>query len=297
VIHESALRYRGSRYLWAALALTLACAVIYSTQRGLRPAGGGTWQGYVVGTIGALLIVWLTCLGIRKRRYASSVGSVAGWTSAHIYLGLALIPIATLHCAAKFGWNVHTLAYVLMCVVIVSGITGIYGYLSFPSLLSTNRSGGPRSQLFAELYALDNEGREVAGRCVAAINTAVKSSIERTAIGGGVFSQLFGRDQSLFILEEAAAGAKESGITGNRDQQRVIDYVSNRVPRADKRVEASNLQTLVLILCRRQAVLRRIRLDVRLHAWLKIWLYVHVPLSIALLVSLIVHIVTTFIYW
>jgi hypothetical protein len=69
------------------------------------------------------------------------------------------------------------------------------------------------------------------------------------------------------------------------------------VPRADKRVEAANLQTLVLILCRRQAVLRRIRLDVRLHAWLKIWLYVHVPLSIALLAALIVHIVTTFIYW
>jgi hypothetical protein len=297
VIHESALRYRGARYLWTALALTLVCTVIYSTQRGLRPAGGGTWQGYVLGTIGALLIVWLTCLGIRKRRYASSVGSAAGWTSAHIYLGLALIPIATLHCAAKFGWNVHTLAYVLMCVVIVSGITGIYGYLSFPSLLSMNRSGGPRSQLFAELYALDNEGREVAGRCVAAINTAVKSSIERTAIGGGVFSQLFGRDQSLFILEEAAAGAKQGGITDNRDQQRVIDYVSNRVPRADKRVEASNLQTLVLILCRRQAVLRRIRLDVRVHAWLKIWLYVHVPLSIALLVALTVHIVTTFIYW
>jgi hypothetical protein len=297
VIHESALRYRSARYLWAALALTLVCAVIYSTQRGLRPAGGGTWQGYVVGTIGALLIAWLTCLGIRKRRYASTVGSVAGWTSAHIYLGLALIPIATLHCAAKFGWNVHTLAYVLMCAVILSGIAGIYAYLSFPSLLSANRSGGPRSQLFAELYALDNEGREVAGRCVAAINTAVKSSIERTAIGGGVFSQLFGRDQSLFILEVIAAGANKTGITDNRDQQRVIDYVSNRVPRADKRVEASNLQTLVLILCRRQAVLRRIRLDVRLHAWLKVWLYVHVPLSIALLVALIVHIVTTFIYW
>ncbi len=297
MIHEGALRYRGARYLWAALLLLLACTLIYSTQRGLRPAGGGTWQGYVLGTIGALLIVGLTWLGIRKRRYASTVGSVAGWTSAHVYLGLSLIPIATLHCAAKFGWNVHTLAYVLMCAVVLSGIAGIYSYLNFPQLLSANRSGGPRSQLFAELYALDNEGREVAAHCKAAINTAVKSSIERTAIGGGVLSQLFGRDQSLFILEETAAGSNETGLTENRDQQRVIDYVSNRVPRADKRVEAANLQTLVLILCRRQAVLRRIRFDVRLHAWLKIWLYVHVPLSIALLAALIVHIVTTFIYW
>jgi hypothetical protein len=73
--------------------------------------------------------------------------------------------------------------------------------------------------------------------------------------------------------------------------------VSNRVPRADKRIEPSNLQSLVLILCRRQAVLRRIRRDVRLNAWLKMWLYVHVPLSIALITALIVHIVTTFLYW
>lgn len=297
MIHEGALRYRGAQYLWVSLGLTLACAILYSTQSGLRPAGGGTWQGYVLGIVGALLILWLAWLGIRKRRYTSAVGSVAGWTSAHVYLGLSLIAIATLHCAAKFGWNVHTLAYVLMCAVILSGLVGIYCYLNFPQLLSENRSGGPRSKLFAELYALDNEGREVAGRCNVAVNTAVKSSIERTAIGGSVFNQLFGRDRSLYIREEAIAGSNKTGLSDNNDQQGVIEYVSNRVPRADKRIEPSNLQSLVLILCRRQAVLRRIRRDVRLNAWLKMWLFVHVPLSIALITALIVHIVTTFLYW
>jgi hypothetical protein len=297
MIHEGALRYRGARFLWISLGLILACAILYSTQRGPRPAGGRTWQGYVLGSVGALLILWLAWLGIRKRRYASTVGSVAGWTSAHVYFGLSLTAIATLHCAAKFGWNVHTLAYALMCAVILSGLAGIYSYLNFPQLLSENRSGGPRSQLFAELYALDNEGREIAARCNAAVNTAVKSSIERTAIGGGVFNQLSGRDRSLVILEEAIAGSNKTGLSDNYDQQAVIDYVSNRVPRADKRIEASNLQSLVLILCRRQAVLRRIRRDIRLNAWLKVWLYVHVPLTIALIAALIAHIVTTFIYW
>lgn len=296
MIHEGILRYRNARYLWLALGLIVASGALYSTQRGMRPAGGGTWQGYVLGSAAALLILWLTWLGIRKRQYGSTRGSIAGWTSAHVYLGLALVVIATLHCAAKFGWNVHTLAYVLTCAVVLTGLFGIYAYINFPRQLSENRAGGPRAQLFAELYALDREGREIAHRCHASVNTAVKSSIERTAIGGGVLDQLLGRDRSL-LVEESEESTNAGRLTSNRDQQAVIDYVSTRVTRADRRVQTANLEALVLLLCRRQAVLRRIRRDIRLHAWLKAWLYFHVPLTIALIVALIAHILTTFLYW
>ncbi len=181
--------------------------------------------------------------------------------------------------------------------MVISGLFGVYVYTSLPRQLARNRSGGVRSNLFAQLHALDNEGREIARRCNVAINAAVKSSIERTAIGGGVFAQLFGIDRSLFILDEASASRRRSIISRNRDQQGVLDYVAHRVPRADRRSEAADLQQLVVILCRRQAVLRRIRVDIRLHAWLNIWLYLHVPLSIALIVALVAHIVTTFLYW
>jgi hypothetical protein len=51
------------------------------------------------------------------------------------------------------------------------------------------------------------------------------------------------------------------------------------------------------VLSRRQAVLRRIRTDIRLQAWLQIWLFVHIPFTVALLGALAVHIVTTYIYW
>ena len=78
----------------------------------------------------------------------------------------------------------------------------------------------------------------------------------------------------------------------------MIDYVSNRVPRTDKaRRKPRILQSLVLCLCRRQAVLRRIRRDIRLQGWLRLWLYVHVPLSIALIAALSAHILVTFVYW
>ena len=95
MIHRSLLMYRGARYFWWALFLTVGSTVLYVTQGDTQPPNGGTWQGYVLGTIGALLIVWLALLGVRKRRYSSTVGTVQGWTSAHVYLGSALILVAT----------------------------------------------------------------------------------------------------------------------------------------------------------------------------------------------------------
>jgi hypothetical protein len=297
LIHQDVLRYRRGLYFWWALGLCLIAAILYSTKTGLERKNGGTWQGYVLGTVGALLIVWLASFGIRKRAYKSSLGAVQGWASAHIYLGTALLLVATLHCAFNFGWNVHTLAYALMVTVIVSGFFGLYVYINSPAIISDNRSGGSRATLFAELFELDTQARDLASRCDPAAALAVKSSIERTVIGGGLFRQLFGADNSWLMVADAGAATAGAKIVANADQQAAIDYISARLPRAEKRAEAAVLQSLVTLLCRRQMILRRIRRDVRLNGWLKLWLYVHVPLSIALLAALIVHILVTFIYW
>jgi hypothetical protein len=297
MIHENILRYRGARYARWALVFCALSAALYATQGGREKPGGGTWQGYVLGSAGALLIVWLTMLGVRKRSYRSTLGSVQGWTSAHVWLGLSLILVATLHCAGRFGWNVHTLAYVLMCVVIASGIFGVYVYLSNPRQVAANSNGLARAALFAELFELDRKGRELARACDPAVNVAVKSSIERTMIGGGVIAQLIGADRSRFVRGDPSRGDAGAAVASNADQQAVIDDVARRVPQAAKRAEAANLQALMVLLCRRQAVLRCIRRDIRLYAWLRLWLYIHVPLTVALLVALLAHITTSFMYW
>jgi hypothetical protein len=280
VIHRNLLLFRGARYLWWSLGLLVISGVLYATQGNVQPPNGGTWQGYVLGSIGALLILWLTFLGVRKRRYNSTMGSVQGWTSAHVYLGTALLIIATLHAGFQVGWNLHTLAYVLMIVVIASGFFGLYSYLNNPVLISKNREGGSRAELFAELFELDKQSRTLSQKC----------SIERTTLGGGVYAQLFSGDESFFVR---GAGAP----VRNADQQGVIDYVAERLPRAQKGIEAANLQQLIVLLCRRQAVLRRIRRDIRLRGWLKIWLYFHIPVTFALLFALTLHILSTFVYW
>jgi hypothetical protein len=215
---------------------------------------------------------------------------VQGWTSAHIYLGTAVLIIASLHSALEFGWNVHTVAYVLMCLVIFSGFYGLHVYINYPHSLSDNRIGGSRQSLFAELYDLNTRGMALVGNCSADLQRAISSSIERTGIGGGVIAQLLAADASLVTSE---AGKPVS----NKDQQYVIDQVAERIPKAEKAQEVVALEEMLSLLCRRQTILRRIRKDIQLEGWLRIWLYVHVPLTLALIVALVVHIIATFVYW
>jgi hypothetical protein len=303
-MHKNILRFARGRYLLIASALTLACILLYLTQRGdaIQPPNGGTWQGYTLGTIGALLIVWLSLLGIRKRRYHSTLGSVQGWTSAHVYLGTALLIIATLHCAFQFGWNIHTLAYALMTFVIVSGFYGIYAYIQYPRVAAQNRAGFSREALFAELNQLNNRGRELAQLCDAEVGGVIESAIQRTVIGGGLRAQLLTRDRSQILFRGGQGGGQDGGQGANKpqanaDQQAVIDFIVKRVPRARKSNEADSLQQLLGVLSRRQVVLRRLRKDIQLQAFLQLWLYIHVPMTIALLGALVAHIFSVLFYW
>ncbi len=298
-MHENILKFKGGRYFYITVVMLVICALIYASQAGgKQPPNGGTWQGYVLGTLGALLIVWLTLLGKRKRNYKSRFGSMQGWASAHVYLGTSLLIVATLHCAVQFGFNVHTLAYVLMCLVIFSGFAGIYVYLSYPRLSARNRANSSRAELFTELGQLNESVRQLAKACDSQIQMVVDSAVDRTNIGGSVFAQLLATDtsQMLKVADENSQSMAASRVS-NKDQQAVVDFIAQRIPRSRKQVDSANLQQLLTMLCRRQALLRKIRRDVQFQGWLQVWLYIHIPLTMALLVALAVHIVSVFFYW
>jgi hypothetical protein len=81
-MRDSFVNYAGFRYLRWSLVLGVASIIAYALHEPVPQANGGTWLGYTLGTIGALLIFWLLWLGIRKRRYSSRMGTLKGWTSA-----------------------------------------------------------------------------------------------------------------------------------------------------------------------------------------------------------------------
>jgi len=248
--------------------------------------------------LAAVLIVWLTALGKRKRNYASSLGSMQGWASAHVYLGTSLLIVATLHCAVQFGYNVHTLAYVLMCLVIFSGFGGVYVYMRYPQLIKRNRGNSSRKTLFTELGGLNDGVRQLSKRCASSIHAVVDSAIDRTQIGGGLVAQLGAVDRSQML--KVADGHNQSTAAlrvSNKDQEAVVDFVAQRIPRTRKQEEAANLQSLLTMLCRRQTLLRKIRKDIQLQGWMQVWLFLHIPLTVSLLFALTLHIVSVFFYW
>ena len=96
-MHDGFLKHAGYRWLKISSLIMLICIVSYLFVDVSPRHNGGSWYGYTLGTIGALLILWLTMLGVRKRAMTSGSWSLKAWTSAHIYLGLSLIVIGTLY--------------------------------------------------------------------------------------------------------------------------------------------------------------------------------------------------------
>ena len=190
--HEGFLRYRRFRWFKTALLISLALILVYLLVDVQPRHNGGSWLGYALGTIGFALIVWLSMLGIRKRAITRGRWSLKAWTSAHVYLGLALIIIGTLHTGFQFGWNVHTLAYALMMLVIFSGAYGIAVYAMLPQGLSDVRSEMTGPQMIDAANNLDKQLQSAAQPLSDADSEVVLGSLGEDPFGGGVWRRLSG---------------------------------------------------------------------------------------------------------
>lgn len=273
--HEGFLRHRRFRWLKLAGALCLIVILAYALVDAQPRPGGGTWLGYTLGTLGAGLIVWLSLLGVRKRTMSRGAWSLKAWTSAHVYLGLALIVVATLHTGFQFGWNVHTLAYALMLLVIASGAFGVVVYSLLPAALSTNREEMTQPQMIEALAVVDRQLEAAAQPLDRHWADPVIAALGESALADGLWRRL--------------SGGRKGGAT-------------SRAIAAFNRLEADQAHTPALIqiealLQRRQAQLTRMRRHMRLKALLEVWLYVHVPATFALLAALTAHVVSVFYYW
>ena len=292
-MHQSILAFRKRRYLWVALLVATLAIVAYWIDDPQEPASGGTVLGYTLGTIGALMILWLTWFGVRKRRYSSTSGTVQGWLSAHVYLGLALLVIVLLHAGFQFGVNVHTLAFVLMVLVIASGLVGVFIYMKYPERVSENRGGASRPELLDQLEDVDRRSQRAAEDMSADYCDLVSSGVSRTQLGSTLWSRLRGQDNSRILLRENG----ESKVVANAGQGAALDWLADQQSRATDAESAATIGELSALLRNKRQILRQLREDLRLQATMEIWLYLHVPLTAALLMALLIHIIVVFLYW
>lgn len=275
--HYSILEYARFRWLKAAFVLAAVAGAAYLWHDPpLRPYGG-TWLGYTLGTVGALLILWLLWYGVRKRRYRSTSGTVQGWLSAHVYLGTALVVVVTLHTGFQLGWNIHTLAYVLMLAVVASGMYGVVIYLRVPESITSNLAEDTLQSILLRIADLDREMREKAMSLPDALFALIDRSVAGTRLGGSFGRLMTGRDRSC------------PTVAAVREWPQLARGYSGDVAKLDKEVYSLLLQ--------KNELLVRARRDLRHKAIIDFWLYIHVPLAFALLAALTAHVLSVFIYW
>jgi hypothetical protein len=304
--HRSFLVHREFRYLKIAAALCAACFLAYALYDPAHGHSGNTWLGYTLGTIGALLIVWLAWFGVRKRQLAHGYGTAQAWASAHVYLGLALVVVATLHTGFQLGWNIHTLAYALMLLVVATGIYGVLVYAALPGQITINRRKMDPKAMLAEIKRLDESALRLAQNIDPETRLLVSQSVSRVQIGGSWWQQLTGvyavpgelgalgallRNKAAEVLTPDPRAPADGG------DNRTLFMVADRMFDAGRKPKSEELQKLLNIIAQRKALVERLNRDITLRARMYIWLYLHVPLSIGLLAALLAHVISVFLYW
>lgn len=299
-MHQSILTHRRGFWGYAALVLIAGSIAAYLGHDPVGPRSGGSAVGYTLGTIGAVLIVWLMWFGIRKRQYHGT-SPLRGWLSAHIYLGLSLILVTLLHAGFQLGWNVHTAALMLMFAVIASGLFGVYAYLRYPTIMTSNRSSTTRAAMLETVAEIDRDALQIAAKIDPKVHATLLRSVSRTKLGGGVWAQLTARDATEEVLaglrnamlDGASKGGLEDANQSGHTLIRVVEFASS----SQDEEKAASLRKLIDLLSRKRALAGQLARDVQLQAVMEFWLYLHVPLSFALLAALTGHIIAVFFYW
>jgi hypothetical protein len=276
-------------WLWVGIIISVIAIAAFFSHTPIQGRDGSTIVGYGLGGFSALIVLYLSWLGVRKRRFASSTGRRRNSVSAHVYLGLALIVTATLHTGFEFEWSVHTLGYVLLMIVILSGIWGISAYSGLPDKMGRNVSEmiiekkrhdmSDLEQLEEDMEDLDRKMERALQFLPDQFRAPVQLSLEKTKIGGGLMS----------ILSGSSAGCASAKAY---DQIRDIFDNGNWGEEERKRVSE-----LVADMSRKRELAACLRRDGRYRALLSLWLWFHVPLTVALIVTLIIHVVLVFFYW
>jgi hypothetical protein len=271
------LRYRNFRYLKLAAWLLAAATVAYLL---VPPAGGvrhgGTWLGYLLGILAALMALALTWYGVARRR--PTAAPLRGWLSAHVYLGGALLVLVSLHTGFRFGLNVHTLAYVLMLLVIGTGIYGVHAYMHYPARITRNMGDDRLDDVLLKIAELDELACQRALGLPDDVNGLVLEARRNTRLGGNLVQQWIGHQPdcpTAHAVSQIRALAKK--------------YVHDDQPRL--------MRDLYSVLLQKEKLVAKARNEIMLKARLGGWLYVHAPFSVAFLAALLAHVAAILVHW
>ena len=265
-VKENIVNYLDFRWLKVNLIFFGLLLGFYVLDDPLSGKNGASFVGYTYGVIATLGIILLMFLGVRKRAYASSMGTLKGWVSAHIWIGLFLVFIVPLHSGFQLGINVHSLAYGFMLATILSGVWGTYYYLQYPAQILSNRGGDSAKDLLKNIRAVERDFTELesgkSNRFLSLVG-ALNPTFD-TRIRGVVFSS-----------------KRPQNIPNQKIQEMVLELSAEE---QEVFLEALDINK------EKMKLINQFYDEIGAHFRLKLWLFFHLPLSFGLLITLGVHI-------
>jgi len=236
---------------------------------------GGSAFGLAYGVLGTLSILILLYFGVRKRSYRSTFGTLEAWLQSHLYLGLLAAVLILFHTGFRFQDKVAIAAFVVLLVVVVSGVWGALVYTSVPRRL-TEVEGDLAPEAMSE--QLNQLARTMAR--LAAVRSVPFQKVCQGLVAESVPERLAGWK----LLFGAGRGKK------TRDEASPWAAELARVPAA----EQEDLRQLLVLARQRRELLQRLLAQQRYRNLLSVWLYLHVPLSIVLVALVAAHLIAVF---
>jgi len=277
---ENILNYNNALWLkifLLTLILLIISYIVYAHY--VKNPNGATFIGLLYGIVGLLAIILLMYYGVRKRTYNTTFGTLKGWLSFHVYIGLLTLVIVPMHAGFKFGVNVHTLSFLLMAIVVLSGIFGAYFYLNFPIRFTKYGNELLYDRFDEELNKIVNQMRGLA-------NNKSKYFIEKCeeAISYGIPKGQRGW-QLVFNL----------GTIGLSSEKGYINQMDRDIGKIQES-ERDDYQRLAILSLQKIELQRRFIAQMRIKNVLESWLYLHLPVSFVMVLALAVHIISVIYY-
>ena len=264
--------------LWRRIFIVLLIAVtgLFIYQARKEYPHGGSPLGIAYGIAGSALIVLLAAFGMRKRAYRSTFGTLENWMQSHIYLGILAGVILLLHTGFRFNDGIAVATFVLVAIVVFSGIAGAILYVTVPRLLTEVESNLTVAEISDQLNQL--------GRSMARIASGKSQPFQR------IYNELIREAQPGFL-----AGWRLLLTRGGRRKPQLVGDWSNLIGLVGKE-EQDELRQMLVVSRQRKELLLRLIYQQRYKNILEAWLYIHVPFTIALLVFAVLHLVGVFYY-
>lgn len=270
MIARSGAAWRG---IFFVLLIALSASYFFYAQRQF-PHGGSNY-GLAYGIAGTVLILLLAFFGIRKRWYRSTFGTLEQWLQSHIYLGLLVLVVLLFHTGMRFSDRIAVATFVLLAVVVASGILGAILYVTVPRLLTEVESNLTVEEMSDQLNQMAR-------------------AMARIASGRSAAFQRIHDELTRQTTPRGLAGWRLLLSRGRRAKQEATDWAHliGLVPKE----EQEDLRQMLVLSRQRKELLLRLIYQQRYKNILEAWLYVHVPFTIALLVMTVVHVAAVFYY-